>query len=106
MAKKTDGFSLSAESALLEYDWPGNIRELRNVIERALILSSGRIEVQHLNLENASQPPPVAGGLLKTCEQETIRNVLSEVKGNRKKAAEMLGISLRTLQYRIKEYGL
>lgn len=104
--KKTDGFSLSAESALLEYDWPGNIRELRNVIERALILSSGRIEVQHLNLENASQPPPVAGGLLKTCEQETIRNVLSEVKGNRKKAAEMLGISLRTLQYRIKEYGL
>jgi len=104
--KKTDGFSPSAESALLEYDWPGNIRELQNVIERALILSSGRIEVQHLNLENATQAPPVAGGLLKACEQETIRNVLSEVKGNRKKAAEMLGISVRTLQYRIKEYEL
>ena len=104
--KKTDGFSLSAESALLEYDWPGNIRELQNVIERALILSSGRIEAQHLNLENVSRASPAAEGLLKACERETIRNVLSEVKGNRKKASEMLGISVRTLQYRIKEYGL
>jgi DNA-binding NtrC family response regulator len=104
--KKTDGFSHSAESALLEYEWPGNIRELRNVIERALIISSGRIEAQHLNLESVSQAPPAAGGLLKACERETIRNVLSEVKENRKKAAELLGISVRTLQYRIKEYGL
>jgi len=44
--------------------------------------------------------------LLKTRERETIRNILSEVGGNRKRAAEILGISLRTLQYRIKEYGL
>ncbi len=104
--KKSDGFSTSAESALLEYDWPGNIRELQNVIERALILSSGRIEAHHLNLEKISQTSPPAEGLLKTREQEIIRKALSEVKGNRKKAAEILGISIRTLQYRVKEYGL
>jgi transcriptional regulator with PAS, ATPase and Fis domain len=45
-------------------------------------------------------------GLLKSTEKETIQRVISEVGGNRRKAAEILGISLRTLQYRIKEYGL
>jgi DNA-binding NtrC family response regulator len=104
--KKSDGFSPSAESALLGYDWPGNIRELQNVIERALILASGGIEAHHLNLENISQTSPPAEGLLKTREQEIIRKALSDVKGNRKRAAEILGISIRTLQYRVKEYGL
>ncbi|MCK5244076.1 MAG: sigma-54-dependent Fis family transcriptional regulator, partial [Desulfobacterales bacterium] len=80
--------------------------ELQNVIERALILASGGIEAHHLNLENISQTSPPAEGLLKTRERETIRNALSEVKGSRKKAAEILGISIRTLQYRVKEYGL
>ena len=106
MGKSISGFSPDALSVLRSHDWPGNIRELQNVIERALILSSGRIKAHHLNLENVSQAPPAAGGLLKACERETIRNVLSEVKGNRKKASEMLGISVRTLQYRIKEYEL
>ena len=105
-AKKIDGFTPSAKSALLEYDWPGNIRELQNVIERALILSGREIDAHHLNLENPAATPPLAGGLLKTRERETIRNILSEVGGNRKRAAEILGISIRTLQYRIKEYGL
>jgi DNA-binding NtrC family response regulator len=104
--KKMDGFTPSAKSALLEYGWPGNIRELQNVIERALILSSGKIDVLHLNLETPTQTPPAAEGLLKASERETIRKILSEVGGNRKRAAEILGISVRTLQYRIKEYGL
>ena len=102
--KKIDGFTPSAKSALHEYDWPGNIRELQNVIERALILSDRKIDAHHLNLENLMAPP--AEGLLKTRERETIRKVLSETGGNRKKAAQTLGISIRTLQYRIKEYGL
>ncbi len=105
-AKKIDGFTPSAKSALLEYDWPGNIRELQNVIERALILSGREIDAHHLNLENPMATSPLAEGLLKTRERETIRNILSEVGGNRKRAAEILGISVRTLQYRIKEYGL
>ena len=102
--KKIEGFTPSAKSALLEYGWPGNIRELQNVIERALILTDREIDAHHLNLENAMATP--AEGLLKTRERETIRKVLSEVGGNRKKAAQILGISIRTLQYRIKEYGL
>jgi len=102
--KKIDDFTPSAKSALLEYDWPGNIRELQNVIERALILTDREIDAHHLNLENPMATP--AEGLLKTRERETIRKVLSEVGGNRKVAAQTLGISIRTLQYRIKEYGL
>jgi two-component system response regulator AtoC len=49
---------------------------------------------------------PTPDGLLRNLERETIQKILNEVGGNRKKAAQVLGISLRTLQYRIKEYGL
>ncbi len=104
--KKTAGFTTQAQSALLEYAWPGNIRELQNIIERAVILASGEIDAHHLNLESILEAPSSPEGLLKMNEMETIRKVLSEAGGNRKKAAQILGISLRTLQYRIKEYGL
>ena len=49
--KKITGFTDAAKSALLAYEWPGNIRELKNVIERAIILSGGEIGVHHLKLE-------------------------------------------------------
>jgi DNA-binding NtrC family response regulator len=103
--KKVNGITPPAQSALLAYSWPGNIRELQNVIERAVILSSGKIDLGQLNLE-AFEETPRKGGLLQNLEREAIQKVLSEAGGNRKKAAEVLGISLRTLQYRIKEYGL
>jgi DNA-binding NtrC family response regulator len=112
--KKIPGFSEAAKAALTGYRWPGNIRELQNVIERAVILASGEIGASLLNLEGVSERKggiPGGGivpgeGALQTSERETIRTVLSEVGGNRKRAAQVLGISLRTLQYRIKEYGL
>jgi len=104
--KKTSGFTPAAEKALLAYAWPGNIRELQNVIERAIILSSGEIDAAQLNLEAAEQTPPASEGLLATNERAAIQKVLAEVGGNRKQAARILGISLRTLQYRLKEYGL
>jgi DNA-binding NtrC family response regulator len=106
LAKKITGLSLAAQSILLDYPWPGNIRELQNVIERAVILASGQIEPRHLNLEFPRESSPAGEGLLQMNEREVIRNVLGQVGGNRKQAAEKLGISLRTLQYRIKEYGL
>ena len=104
--KKIAGFNEGAKVALLAYRWPGNIRELQNVIERAVILSGGVIDVPLLNLEIDPEASDVASGLLKLGERELISKTLAETGGNRKKAAEILGISLRTLQYRIKEYGL
>jgi transcriptional regulator with GAF, ATPase, and Fis domain len=104
--KRTKGFTAEARSALVEYAWPGNIRELQNVIERAVILTANEIDVHHLNLDVPEQRPSDEDGLLKAAEREMIQKVLSEVGGNRRMAAERLGISLRTLQYRIKEYGL
>jgi len=105
-SKKISGFTAQAQCALLEYSWPGNIRELQNVVERAVILASGEIDVHHLNLERFHESSSSEEGLLKANEMETIRKVLVEAGGNRKRAAQILGISLRTLQYRIKEYGL
>ena len=106
--KKRPGFSEAARAALAAYRWPGNIRELQNVIERAVILAHGEIGASHLNLEGvAERRGTIPGeGALRSLERETVRRVLSEVGGNRKRAAQILGISLRTLQYRIKEYGL
>jgi DNA-binding NtrC family response regulator len=103
--KRVDRFSDAAQEALRRYSWPGNIRELQNVVERAVILARGEIEINHLNLESDTDCVPGKGGL-KDVERETIERVLREASGNRRKAAATLGISLRTLQYRLKEYGL
>jgi DNA-binding NtrC family response regulator len=104
--KRITGFTEDAQIALTSYGWPGNIRELQNVIERAVILSAGTIDASLLNLETESDRRDLAEGLLKSNERELIQKTLEETDGNRRKAAEVLGISLRTLQYRIKEYGL
>jgi len=104
--KRVTGFTEDAKDALVSYGWPGNIRELQNVIERAVILSAGAIDASLLNLETDSDRRDLAEGLLKSNERELIRKTLEETDGNRRKAAEVLGISLRTLQYRIKEFGL
>ena len=112
--KKMPGFSEAAKAGLTAYGWPGNIRELQNVIERAVILAHGEIDHSHLNLEGVAERMgstpgsgiPPGEGALQSSERETIRRVLAVVGGNRKRAAQILGVSLRTLQYRIKEYGL
>jgi DNA-binding NtrC family response regulator len=106
LAKKAPQLTDEAQADLRDYTWPGNIRELQNVIERALILSRDVIDSDVLNLEGPTGATPLMGGLLQANEKELIRKALSETAGNRKRAAEILGISLRTLQYRIKDYGI
>ncbi len=101
-----DGVELSpeAESALMVYSWPGNVRELENAMERLAILYDGRIEPGDLPF---AQPGAAAQPVsLHDIERRAIEDALSTHNGNRTHAARQLGISLRTLQYRLKEYGI
>lgn len=107
--KRVTGVSEEALAALLGYSWPGNIRELQNIIERAVILGADTILVQDL-------PDSMTGamggkqedcrGSLKHLEKEAILKALENASGNRRRTAEALGISKRTLQYRLKAYGI
>ena len=93
-----------AMERLMQHPWPGNIRELENVIERAVIRSRGQ-QLVLPDLETGGAAGADAGDL-KTLERVAIENALKRTRGNRREAAEILGISLRTLQYRIKEYDI
>jgi DNA-binding NtrC family response regulator len=107
MGKKPARIEPEALKRLKDHDWPGNIRELQNALERAVIIAGGSISVAHLPEGVASGPQGrLDEGLLKSKEREAIMLVLRKSGGNRRKAAEELGISRRTLQYRLKEYGL
>lgn len=110
-------FSLAAEEALETHAWPGNVRELENVVQRALILAPGSIiEPEHLNLmiQACARQPSVSATLvsekkgdninMKDLEREHILQTLNEVGGSRKLAIERLGISERTLRYKLQQY--
>ncbi len=90
-----------------EYPWPGNIRELENVLERAIIVSKGtELHIPDMGDISGSGRLKKSVGELKAIEKEAIRNALSQTGGNRTMAAKMLGISVRSLQYKIKEYEI
>jgi two-component system response regulator AtoC len=107
MGKKPTRLEPDALRRLRDHDWPGNIRELQNALERAVIIATGSIGVAQLPEGIASGSlARQEEGLLKTREREAIMLALKKSRGNRRKAADELGISRRTLQYRLKEYGL
>ncbi|MGA1845026.1 MAG: sigma-54-dependent transcriptional regulator [bacterium] len=102
------GFSEKTREALLNYDFPGNARELRNIIERAAILCrSGEIRPEHLNLPSRNGKPAM---FFDQCngqdERARIISALERVKWNRRKAAETLGIPYSTLNYKIRKFGI
>lgn len=109
-------YSNKALTRLESYAWPGNIRELRNFCERMVVLLSGRtVEVENLPLEinrqqqlksNGPFTLPDSGISLDELEQEMIRQALERTRGNRSRAARLLGLSRDTLLYRIKKYAL
>ena len=98
--------------ALSQYQWPGNVRELENNLERAVLVGSNeRIEPEDLSL-NLTEPVPQpaveqeirAGLSVREVEKKLIVTTLKQVNDNRAQAAEMLGISIRTLRNKLKEY--
>jgi two-component system response regulator FlrC len=109
--------ALSAEAAhlLLTYQWPGNVRELDNLLQRALILVNGPvIRPEHIQFELANEAPqPATGaapaaaaigslaGSLVQAERDLILDALRNHQGSRREAAEHLGISPRTLRYKL-----
>jgi DNA-binding NtrC family response regulator len=102
------GVSPDALKLLQLHAWPGNVRELQNIIERGVILARGEITTNELPAEMQEQNTlsETSGGILKHREKETIVKTLQQFKGNRRQTADALGISLRTLQYRLKELEL
>ncbi len=106
------GITPGALSALFAYSWPGNVRELRQAIERAVAACPGReIAVEHLPLVVHGGPTDgrgasalIPGAMLFEIEREAILRTLDDVGGSTVRAAEVLGISLRKIQYRLKEY--
>jgi DNA-binding NtrC family response regulator len=106
------GLSTEAMGALTAYPWPGNVRELENAIERAVVLCEGNeIEVRHLPTPGSTGTRQdlsmfMPGLRLAELERMAIVQTLDAVGGSTAKAAELLGISQRKIQYRIKEWGL
>lgn len=102
------GFSSAAKEALLKYDYPGNARELRNLVERAAILcGSGQIEAKNLSLpEYPEDKPKLYFTPSDDQERAHILSVLGEAKWNRRRAAQALDMPYSTLRYKIQKLGI
>ncbi len=111
---KVVGIAPEARRALMGFDWPGNVRQLRNVIENMVVLAGdGKLAVDDLPPEFRGVDQPVeqragalAGVSISQAEKQLISNTLKMVSSNRSQAAKILGIGERTLYRKIKEYGL
>lgn len=106
------GLTRDAREALLRYDYPGNVRELENLIERAVVLTRDEVigredlplsvkEPDQGDFEEASLPAVVEG-----LERRMIREAMAKADGVQTRAAELLGISERVLRYKLRKYGL
>jgi two-component system, NtrC family, response regulator AtoC len=107
LGRGTMGLDESAGALLLQQEWRGNVRELNNVLERAAILSeSSTIWAPDLSLSESASTPLSRPRSLDDAERQTIEEVLATAGGNRKRAAELLGIGLRTLYDKLKRHGI
>jgi DNA-binding NtrC family response regulator len=113
--KKVSGVGADVMDLFKSYPWPGNVRELRNVLERAAIASDrGTINRQHLPVDFGHAPAVTSGALgglrfpigttVDDVERELIVQTLAATSQNKTRAAELLGISLKTLHNKLKEY--
>lgn len=113
------GITPAALKLLMEYHWPGNVRQLENTIERAVALSSGTtIDISDIQLDTAHRPALAAsqgssgapflpeGMTLEQWEDEMIREALRRANGNKSQAARLLGLSRNALRYRLGKLGV
>jgi len=115
--KNLKGFTEEALQRLMSYAWPGNVRELEHAVERGVVLARGeRVEVEHLpptvvppgsgrGAPPGDTRPPVPGSTIADLERHAILETLKAVSGSTSKAARILGISPRKIQYKLHEYG-
>jgi DNA-binding NtrC family response regulator len=107
MNKNVIDFSPQALEMIGEYDWPGNIREVRNVVERAMVVAKGnQIQVEDLSFAFPSQSAPIASESLEEVEKNHIEKILNLTKGNIAQAAEILKLSRLTIYNKIEKYHL
>jgi transcriptional regulator with PAS, ATPase and Fis domain len=113
--RKVTGVSRGVMDRLMQYEWPGNVRELRNTIEEMVIFAQGKraLEVSDLPIALRQQRPPAGedmnlsvGMTMNEIERASIEATLRSVGYDKQKAAKILGIGLRTLYRKQKEYGL
>ena len=111
--KRIAGISPAAEATLQAYDWPGNVREVRNVVERAMLLCEGtRLEPDDFGALRGSAAPgdalelPAAGVNLEALERSLVVQALRRAGGNQTKAATLLGLNRDQIRYRIEKFGL
>jgi two-component system response regulator HydG len=109
------GFTPKAMDLIMRHDWPGNVRELENVVERAIIMARGDMitpsdfpeVLQKLDVDREETRLDLTPGrTLKEVEKDMIIRTLEMASGNRTRAANILGISRRTLQLKLKDYGI
>ena len=116
--KNVQKISTGVEDFLGNYNWPGNIRELKNVIERAMILvENDTLLMEHLPIEILGQASkqggviqgiriPPEGISMEKVEEALVRQALKMTNGNQTKAAKLLDISRDALRYRMQKFGL
>ena len=108
--KTLEGFTDEALERLCGYAWPGNVRELENVVERAVVLCNGaritaaELPAHLLPAARAGRHPRSPARRLDEIERYAITKTLEATGGSTSKAAEMLGISVRKIQYKLHEY--
>ncbi|MBZ5520656.1 MAG: sigma-54 dependent transcriptional regulator [Acidobacteriia bacterium] len=123
LRKNVQGFSPGAMSQLLEYQWPGNIRELRSVIRRAVLLADEQITEKELDMPGTRRKAPVSVRTVEVTleryplreavrrntillERDLITRALHEAGGNKAKAARLLEIDYKTIHLKVREYGI
>jgi DNA-binding NtrC family response regulator len=120
LKKEIKTVSPEAQELLMSHVWTGNVRELQNCIERAVILSDGNVILpEHLGIRTRSLSDinvkelsmsgtlqEVSTAAAKLAESRLIRKVLQETGGNKSRASEILQVSYKTLLTKVKEYGL